>query len=55
MKDTPLEFEIIDVLQDPEKAEEYKIEALPTLLLDGKLFVGSITSEEIISMLIKKV
>jgi len=45
------EVEIIDVSKNPEKAEEHKIDALPTLLIGDKRFVGRISADEVKNIL----
>jgi len=50
----PFESEIIDVNETPEKAEEYKIDALPTLIIGDKRFVGQPKADEILKLMEKK-
>jgi hypothetical protein len=50
----PFTSEIIDVMEHPEKAEEYKIDALPTIIIGDKRFVGKARSEDIVKLLNKK-
>jgi len=38
-------LEVVDIAERPEMAEQYNIEALPTLIIDDKRFVGSPTQE----------
>ncbi|MFA6604352.1 MAG: circadian clock KaiB family protein [Patescibacteria group bacterium] len=40
-----MDLEIIDIAEHPELAEQYNIEALPTLIIGDKRFVGQPTSE----------
>jgi protein-disulfide isomerase len=47
----PFEHEIIDVNEDAEKAEEYKIDALPTLIIGDKRFIGKPDVEKIMEVL----
>lgn len=44
-------IEVIDVSQHPEKAEEHKIEALPTLIIGEKRFIGIPDSSKIAQIL----
>ncbi|MDN3504475.1 MAG: circadian clock KaiB family protein [Rhabdochlamydiaceae bacterium] len=41
-------FDIIDISKQPEKAEEYKINALPTLIVGTKQFIGKLDINTII-------
>jgi hypothetical protein len=43
--------EVIDVFEKPDMAEEYKIEVLPTIIVDEKRFVGEPKAEEILKYL----
>ena len=38
-------LKVIDIEENPELAEKYNIEALPTLIVSGKRFVGTPTSD----------
>jgi hypothetical protein len=50
----PFSSEIIDVMEQPEKAEEYKIDALPTIIIGEKRFIGKPNSKDIVKLLSKK-
>jgi len=43
--------EIIDVNEDPDKAEKYKVDALPTLIIGDKRFVGQPKADEILKLI----
>jgi protein-disulfide isomerase len=47
----PFESEIIDVNDNPEKAEEYKIDALPTMIIGDKRFIGQPSTEKIMEII----
>jgi protein-disulfide isomerase len=47
----PFTQEIIDVTEHPEKAEEYKVDALPTIIIGNKRFIGQPNMEKIIHLL----
>jgi len=49
----PFESEIIDVNETPDKAEEYKVDALPTLIIGDKRFVGQPKADEILKLMEK--
>lgn len=42
---TGLEIETIDIADRPDLAEKYNIEALPTIIIGAKRFVGAPTQE----------
>lgn len=44
-QETGVALEIIDIAEHPELAEQYNIEALPTLIVGDKRFVGQPTAE----------
>ncbi len=44
-------LEVIDIAEHPELAEEYNIEALPTLIVGDKRFIGNPTPEVLASCL----
>jgi len=44
-------LEVVDIAEHPELAEEYNIEALPTLIVGQKRFVGNPTPETLASCL----
>jgi protein-disulfide isomerase len=50
----PFTSEIIDVNESPEKAEEYKVDALPTIIIGDKRFIGKPKSKDIVNLLSKK-
>lgn len=43
--DVRVELEVVDIAERPETAEEYNIEALPTLIVGNKRYVGAPTPE----------
>jgi len=47
----PFTSDIIDVSEHPEKAEEYKIDALPTLIIGDQRFIGQPKAEDIIKLI----
>jgi protein-disulfide isomerase len=47
----PFESEIIDVNEDPEMAEKYKIDALPTMIIGDKRFIGQPSAEKIMEII----
>ena len=47
----PFTAEIFDVSENPEKAEEYKVDALPTLIIGDKRFIGQPKAEEIAKLI----
>ena len=49
----PFKSEVIDVLKNPEKADEYKIDAIPTLIIGNKRFIGKPSAEKIIPHITK--
>lgn len=50
----PYEVETIDVSENPELAEKYKIEALPTLIVNDARYIGVPTSQKAIEIFSKK-
>lgn len=47
-----IEVEIIDIMQDREKAVEYNLMAVPAIAMDGVVkFVGAPTKEELVSVI----
>jgi len=50
----PFTSEVVDVMEDPEKAEEYKVDALPTLIIGDKRFIGQPKAEEILKLIEEK-
>jgi len=49
----PFSSEIIDVNEKPELAEKYKVDALPTLIVGSKRFIGQPKAEDIIKLIQK--
>jgi len=47
----PFTHEVIDVTEDPDKAEEYKVDALPTLIIGDKRFIGQPKAEDILKLI----
>jgi len=47
----PFTSEIIDVNKDPEMAEKYKVDALPTMIIGDKRFIGQPKAEEIMKII----
>jgi len=46
----PFTAQIIDVSENPELAEEYKVDALPTIIIGDKRFIGQPKSEDILKI-----
>jgi len=44
-------FKVIDVIENPEQAEEYKVNEIPTLIIANKRFIGALNLEKIITYL----
>jgi protein-disulfide isomerase len=47
----PFTSEIIDVNEKPEMAEQYKVDALPTMIIGDKRFIGQPTTEKIMEII----
>jgi protein-disulfide isomerase len=47
----PFEAEIIDVNEKPEMAEIHKVDALPTLIIGDKRFIGQPNTEKILKII----
>jgi protein-disulfide isomerase len=47
----PFTSQIIDVNREPELAEKYKVNALPTLIIGSKRFIGKPDLEKIMNVL----
>jgi protein-disulfide isomerase len=47
----PFTSEIIDINEKPEMAEEYKVDALPTLIIGDKRFIGQPNMEKIMEVM----
>jgi hypothetical protein len=43
----PFSSEIIDVTENPEMAEKYKVDALPSLIIGDRRFIGKPNAEKI--------
>ncbi len=50
----PFTHEIIDAMENPEMAEKYKVDALPTLIIGDKRFIGQPKAEDIIKLIKKQ-
>ena len=49
-KSQPFQAEIIDVNEKPDIAEKFKIEAVPTLIIGNKRFIGEPKAEDILKI-----
>jgi protein-disulfide isomerase len=49
----PFTSEIIDVSDNPDMAEKYKVDALPTMIIGDKRFIGQPSSEKIMEIIKK--
>jgi protein-disulfide isomerase len=47
----PFTSEVIDVSEDPDMAEKYKVDALPTLIIGDKRFIGQPSTEKIMEII----
>jgi protein-disulfide isomerase len=47
----PFSSEIIDVNEKPELAEKYKVDALPTMIIGDKRFIGQPSTEKILEII----
>ncbi|MFH1565491.1 MAG: circadian clock KaiB family protein [bacterium] len=47
----PFSSEIIDINKDPDMAEKYKIDALPTMIIGDKRFIGQPSAEKIMGII----
>lgn len=47
----PFTSEIIDVNEHPEMAEQYKVDALPTMIIGDKRFIGQPSTEKIMEII----
>lgn len=47
----PFTSEIIDVSEQPDMAEKYKVDALPTMIIGDKRFIGQPKAEEIMKLI----
>ena len=50
----PFESEVIDVMENPDMAEKYKVDALPTLIIGDKRFIGQPKAENIMKIIRQK-
>ena len=46
----PFTSEIIDVSEHPELAEQYKVDAVPTIIIGDKRFIGQPKAEDILKV-----
>jgi len=49
-EEQPFTSEVIDVTKNPEMAEEYKIDAIPTLIIGDKRFIGQPKADAIVKL-----
>jgi protein-disulfide isomerase len=47
----PFTSEVIDVNEAPDMAEQYKVDALPTLIIGDKRFIGQPSTEKIMQII----
>jgi len=47
----PFTSEIVDVSENPDMAEKYKVDALPTMIIGDKRFIGQPKAKDIIKLL----
>jgi protein-disulfide isomerase len=47
----PFTSKVVDVNEDPEMAEKYKVDALPTMIIGDKRFIGQPSSEKVIEII----
>jgi len=47
----PFESEVVDVGENPDMAEQYKIDALPTMIIGDKRFIGQPSTEKIMEII----
>lgn len=47
----PFTSEVIDVNNKPEMAEKYKVDALPTMIIGDKRFIGQPSAEKIMEII----
>lgn len=50
-KTQPFTSEVIDITEKPEMAEKYKVDALPTLIIGDKRFIGQPKAEAIMKLI----
>lgn len=53
-QDGPIESRIIDVFEEPDLADQYKIMALPTIIAGGLMFSGEFKADKILTLLRSK-
>ena len=53
-KMTPYKIETIDITDRPDLAEKYKIEVLPTLIINGKKYLGAPTTKKAVEIFRKE-
>lgn len=46
----PFTADVIDVTEKPELAEQYKVDALPTILIGDKRFIGQPKADDILKI-----
>lgn len=47
----PFTSEVIDVNENPEMAEKHKVDALPTMIIGNKRFIGQPKAEDIMKII----
>jgi protein-disulfide isomerase len=47
----PFTSEVIDINENPEMAEQYKIDASPTMIIGDKRFIGHSSAEKIMNII----
>jgi len=47
----PFTSEVIDVSENPDMAEQYKVDALPTMIIGDKRFIGKPSTEKIMQII----
>jgi len=47
----PFTSEVIDVSENPDMAEQYKVDALPTMIIGDKRFIGQPSTEKIMKII----
>ncbi len=47
----PFTSEVIDISEKPDMAEKYKVDALPTMIIGDKRFIGQPNSEKIVEVI----
>jgi protein-disulfide isomerase len=50
----PYKSEVIDVMEHPELAEEYKVDALPTLIIGDTRFIGKPEADQVLEYVKRK-